>query len=296
MLLSLLSKIKIKIFQMKNLPDAAQARGGRWLQRAYWGENDWGGGTKSRVKRREEEWKKWAATGPWHSTLQVRGLQCSCSLLLASTRSFFLILRHGHILPPSRPPPPPLFPFSFSSFQILSPYFHPVLPTPSFTSSLSCHSSPLLSSPVASPSLSPSIPLTLSSLQLPEELSNNLNETPAAFIFNSPPCWIPKRTQPCTAIRKTVPAAAAFAMSAWRSSLPPPRTGRALHKVGSTASTGTEVTAESQEGFAKPASSLPLSSCPPPSFWLPAHLIPPAAWHFSCSSWHLSPFRAQPQS
>lgn len=147
MLLSLLSKIKIKIFQMKNLPDAAQARGGRWLQRAYWGENDWGGGTKSRVKRREEEWKKWAATGPWHSTLQVRGLQCSCSLLLASTRSFFLILRHGHILPPSRPPPPPPFPFLFfflpDTFTIFPSCFaHTFL---HFFLVLSLLSSPLLS-------------------------------------------------------------------------------------------------------------------------------------------------------
>lgn len=172
MLLSLLSEIKIKIFQMKNLPDAAQARGGRWLQRAYWGENDWGGGTKSRVKRREEEWKKWAATGPWHSTLQVRGLQCSCSLLLASTRSFFLILRHGHILPPSRPPPPP--PFSLSLF-LPSRYFHhiSILFCPHLPSLLPCLVTPLLSSPLLlphPPSPPPSLSLCLPSSSLRSSL------------------------------------------------------------------------------------------------------------------------------
>lgn len=174
-----------------------------------------------------------------------------------------------------------------------------------FTIFLSCfghtflHSllvSSLPSSPAASLSLSPSILLTLSPLQLPEELSNDLNETPAFFIFNSPYSWIPKRTQPCTAIRKPVPGAAAFAMSAWRSSLPSPRKGGGLHKVVNTTSTGTEATAEPREGFSKPDRSLPLSFCPPLSFWLPARLSPPAVWCFSRSLWHLHPFRAQLQS
>lgn len=99
----------------------------------------------------------------------------------------------------------------------------------------------LSSSSPTSPSLSlPTILLTLSSLQLPEEFSNDLNETPAFSIFNNPPCWIPKRTLPCTAIRKPVPGAAASAVSAWTSSLPSAGRGRGLHKVGSTVRTRTE--------------------------------------------------------
>lgn len=127
-------------------------------------------------------------------------------------------------------------PFSllFPSLFLPSRYFHPIsiLFRPHLLS-LPFLSSLLPSSPAASPSLSPSIPLTLSSLQLPKELSNDLNEAPAFFIFNSPPSRIPRRTQPCTAIRKPAPGAAAFAMSAWRSSLPSLRGGD-LQKVGST--------------------------------------------------------------
>lgn len=152
--------------------------------------------------------------------------------------------------------------------SLSSPFLFFFLPA-TFTIFPSCfahtflHSLLVSSSHIASPSLSPSILLTLSTLQLPQELSNDLNETPDAFIFNSPPCRIPKGTQPGTAIRKPVPGAAAFAMSAWRSSLPSPRRGGGLHKVASTASTGAKATAEPQEGFSKPARFLRLSFCPP---------------------------------
>lgn len=138
-------------------------------------------------------------------------------------------------LPPSapclpHPCPSPSSSLLFSSllgtFTLFPSYFAHTF-SPSLLSSL------LRSSPAASPSLSPSIPLTLSSLQLPKELSNDLNEAPAFFIFNSPPSRIPRRTQPCTAIRKPAPGAAAFAMSAWRSSLPS-LSGGDLQKVGST--------------------------------------------------------------
>lgn len=187
-----------------------------------------------------------------------------------STRFFSLILRHGSVLPPPHPPPPlpTLLSLIFLLLFLLSRYFTIF---PSCFAHTFLHS--FLFSSSASPSLSHTTPLTSSSLQLPEKFSNDLNETPAFTIFHHPPCWILKRTLPCTAIRKPVPGAAAFAVSAWRSSLPSSGTGGGLHKFGSTVSTETEAAAESQEGFPEPSRSLSLCSCPPSASLSPAAVL-----------------------
>lgn len=159
------------------------------------------------------------ATGSEHTP----GKKFAVLLLLAlvSNRFFTLITvsQHGGILPL----PHPSTYLARSSFSLL--FLLLFLLSGYFTMFPSCFAHTFLhtflfSSSPASPSLSPTTPLTLSSLQLPEEFSHDLNETPAFTIFNNPPCWIPKRNLPCTAIRKPVPGAAAFAVSAWRSSLP----------------------------------------------------------------------------
>lgn len=207
------------------------------------------------------------ATGPEHTPREK--LVVLLLLALVSTRVFFFSSSDMGMFFLHHTPPPPLptllslySSFFFFCFPDTSPYFYPVLPTPSFIPSFSLLLLPL---PLSPP---PTIPLTLFSLQLPEEFSNDLNETPAFSIFNNPPCYIPKRILPCTAIRKPVPGAAASAVSAWRSSLPSSGREEGLHKVGSTVSMGTDAAAESQEGFPKPSRSLSLCSCPPSGYQL----------------------------
>lgn len=106
----------------------------------------------------------------------------------------------------------------FHSIPVL-PWLLPSLPFSSYSPSL----------PSCSFSLSPS----LSSSLLPKELSNDLNEMPALFLFNRPPCWSPRRTQLRTAIRKPEPGVAAVAVVLQRSYLPSQSEGRTFQKVRS---------------------------------------------------------------
>lgn len=136
------------MFQVKDLPDAAQARGGRWLQRGNWGESDWRSGTKSGVQGKEERWKKQVAAVTQYSPPQEKGLQCS-SLLLVN-RTSFLILLHRGIIPPSHPPSSftntPFCLLSLSFF-FLSRYFHHIFIQchPHLPSLPACLLTPLLS-------------------------------------------------------------------------------------------------------------------------------------------------------
>lgn len=181
--------------------------------------NNWGGGTKSRVKGGKGSRRSRRLQSP--STAHPRKGACSApaSCFWQAPGLFFSFSDMGtsllHHLLPSPFLSPLHFPFSSRYFHHISTLFHPHLPSlPPFLLD------PLLSCCLFLPlHLHPSHFVS----QLPEELSNDLNETPAFFIVSSPPCWIPKRTQPHTAIRKRVPGAAAFAMSAWRFSLPSPK-------------------------------------------------------------------------